>query len=210
MSCRYFFEPAGVSRRTGHPQVKVPGIRATIDANIAPYIKTLKDRGFHTTHSCGYDVPYISGQTPDRDVILGIRYILKKQGFFASYDSEQGGLVFHKYDNTGLLLAIANADYYKRGNEIRKEMGLKVIDEYEWSINSFTGRKGMNTIIKPFVDAVKEYFIIPKFMKGGAVMSPKGQAAIIKARVGELFFPITELKTMDRKKLRESFKTRRR
>jgi len=163
------FESAGVSRRTGHPQVKVPGIRVTIDANMAPYIKTLKDAGLRTKHSCGGDeFPYIEGQTADKDVILVIRDILKRQGFVESYNSEEGGLVYDKYDNKNHIIASAYADYYKGVNDIREEFGFKTINEYEWSIYSNIGEKGIKTIIKPFVDAIK-CSTIPKFKKGRVV-----------------------------------------
>jgi hypothetical protein len=113
------FKPAGVSRRTGHPQVKVRGIRATIDANIAPYIKKLNDNGLYTKYSCGHDDPYIYGRTQHEEVILAIRGILKKQGFVKSYDSYAEGLEFIKYDNEGHKIADADADYYKGLNNER-------------------------------------------------------------------------------------------
>jgi hypothetical protein len=159
------FEPAGVSRRTGHPRVKVPGIKAPIDAIIAPYVKTLKDIGLHPLKSCGYESPYIYGETPDKRFILVIRLILKKQGFVESYSSEEGGLAYDKYDSSGHLIAMANADIYIGRNNIEKELGLTTNDVYEWSVvsmewESLASEKGLKTIIQPFVEAIKEYFEI--------------------------------------------------
>jgi hypothetical protein len=160
------FKPAGVSRRTGHPQVKVPGIRATIDANIAPYVKTLNDNGLRTKYSCGY-TPYICRRTPHLEVMLAIRDILEKQGFVKRYDSYAEGLVFKKYDGSKHVIADADADYYPGLNEERKENGIKTTDEYEWAIQSYRGyKKGLKNIIEPFVDALKHSPVIRKFKNG--------------------------------------------
>lgn len=157
------FKPAGVSPRTGHPQVKVPGIRATIDDNIALYIKKLNDNGLYTKYSCGYP-PFICGQTPHKEVILAIRDILKKQGFVKRYDKYADGVVFVKYDNNRHIIADADCDYYPGFNEDRKLNGCKPINEYMWAIQCYMGTKrGLKTIIEPFVDATENS--IPKFKK---------------------------------------------
>lgn len=159
------FKPAGVSRITGHPQVRVPGIRAKIDDNIAGYIKKLNDNGLHTKFSCGH-VPYIAGRTPHKDVILAIREILEKQGFVKRYDEYAEGAIFVKYDNWRHIIADADADYYPGLIKERKQYGIKTTDEYEWAIQSYIGyKKGLKTIIEPFVDAIENHPVIFKHKK---------------------------------------------
>ena len=174
------FKPAGVSPITGHPQVKVPGIRATIDANIAPYIKKLNDNGLHTKYSCGYD-PYIYGRTPHQEVILAIRDILKKQGFVKRYDKYAEGVIFVKYDNNRHIIADADCDYYPGLNEERKLNGYKIINEYVWAIQCYMGTKrGLKTIIEPFVDATENS--IPKFKKGRVSSRLSGTLSIVRLK----------------------------